>query len=56
MRYKQQYEDMLIERNKFKQQCTQVVYHSLWCLYCPPLVITHSLANNNNIIVHSILC
>ena len=24
VRYKKQYEDMLTERNKFKQQCTQV--------------------------------
>ena len=26
LRYKKQYEDMLIERNKFKQQCTQVCF------------------------------
>merc|ERR1712154_489297 len=25
VRYKKQYEDMLIERNKFKQQCTQAI-------------------------------
>ena len=24
LRYKKQYEDILTERNKFKQQCTQV--------------------------------
>ena len=29
VRYKKQYEDMLIERNKFKQQCTQVKFNRI---------------------------
>ena len=30
VRYKKQYEDMLIERNKFKQQCTQVKFNGIF--------------------------
>ena len=33
VRYKKQYEDMLIERNKFKQQCTQVKFNRIFCQY-----------------------
>ena len=37
VRYKKQYEDMLIERNKFKQQCTQVstALLSQFCIFLP---------------------
>ena len=37
VRYKKQYEDMLIERNKFKQQCTQVNFNGIFCQYISTL-------------------